>query len=139
MNEKYLEYQPNHMKELNEKEGFSYLEKHNKQLDKKIQNIKNQVDIKRTLRGYADTNNYFHKAIVDNIYCIIKEKYDIQRDDIDATFIDRKGFGADMCIKIQKIITTHGVKEYMTTIVPNIKDMLLSSSLNKNIKNIDTK
>ena len=141
MNEKYLEYQEDHMEENNEKEEISYLERHNKQLDKDIQNIKNQVNIRRILRGYAETNNYFHSAIVDNIYRIIKEKYDIQKEDIDATFIDRKSFGADMCIKIQKIITTQGVKEYITTIVPSIKDMLLNSNFNTNeyIENIDTK
>jgi hypothetical protein len=140
MNEAYLEHQHNHMEENNEKEEFSYLEKHNKQLDKKIQSIKSQVNIKRTLRGYADTDKYFHQTIVDKIYNIIKEKYDIQKDDIDATFIDRKDFGADLCIKIQKIITTYGVKEYVAMVVPDIKNMILNATINdNNIESIDTK
>ncbi len=115
------------------------LEKINLSLEEEIQKKRKEVEQKRQECGYVEGFNYFVINLDGAITLALGPT--LLEEDVEIEFIDRKQFGADVAIKVPKLLKKNGVTNYIQEILPKLVFDLKNSPLRKNgfVTKIETK
>ncbi len=94
------------------------LEKFNKQIEADILLKKSEVEKKREVFGYVSFCEYALEKIKKEIININKNVPGIAN--VEIEFIDRERFGADVAVKIPKMMREYGIPRYLDEIIPQL-------------------
>lgn len=92
------------------------LEELNQEIEEKIEKIRDEVIERREQAGYFEFSQYFISALRQKILLVNSSIENI--DNLEVEFIDRSQFGADITVKVPKLLKTLGAERYIKEVVP---------------------